>query len=447
MSYSNIATVQISLQSTGVTGDGFGIPLFASSHRYFPERVRSYGSLTEAAVDLPVDSPAYKAVSGYFSNSPRPSLVKIGRREAGLSLTVETGATSGSLTFSATDGVDSYTVAVDVSGQADEDAVATAIASAIEADSDVGPLVVASALNNVISIDVAGASDDFWVKDLSSNLTETYNTTETAAELLAALTSEDDDFYFFSCDDNSETFVLAAAADIEARTKTYFVSVDSADSYSIYTEGSSTDLAGKIADANYTRTKVFFHQGAGETFPETVFVGKNAAFDAGRATWSNLSVSLSASQNSSTGNKLSSTEKSNLEARNVSYVDPIGGLTIARNGRFASGENIDVIRGRDNMISDAVVAYTNLLVAQQGSKVPYNNTGILKLQETMRSVLNIYVARGFINDNFTLNFPQIDKVPTADREARVYNQGSFEAELTGAIESVKIQGVLTLDLG
>jgi hypothetical protein len=37
-----------------------------------------------------------------------------------------------------------------------------------------------------------------------------------------------------------------------------------------------------------------------------------------------------------------------------------------------------------------------------------------------------------------------DAVPTADLEARVYQSGRFEAELTGAIERITISGILTI---
>lgn len=446
MAYEQIATINVSLQSVGVTAQGFGTPLFASSHRYFPERVRVYTSLADAATDFPTDSPAYKAVAGYLSNTPSVSSVKIGRREADLDLTVAVGSTTGSLTVFASDGVDTYSVVVDVTAQLDEDAVATAIAAAIEADTDIAPLVAATAIANEVNLDAQAVGATFWVKTLSDNLTETYNTTETAADLLAAITLEDDDFYFFSADDHTETFVLAAAADIEARTKMYFFSTAQQTALTAYTEGSATDILGKIADFGYFRTNGMFHDLADSIFPETNFVGYNAPFDAGRATWNYLTVPVINSKDPSSGIKLSTTQKGYLGDRSASYIENYGGVNIIRGGNVASGEYIDVIRGRDNLTVDLETENTNFIISRQGSKVPYNDEGIAQLHQICRNVLSRYVTRGFINSNFKTTFLREDQVSTADKNARLYQGGTFEAELTGAIEVVKITGYLSTNL-
>tara|TARA_R110002126_G_scaffold34517_6_gene106821 strand:+ start:1649 stop:2992 length:1344 start_codon:yes stop_codon:yes gene_type:complete len=446
MAYQDIATINVSLQTSGVSAIGFGTPLFASAHRYFPERVRAYSTLTAAAVDLPTDSDAYKAVQAFLSNTPSPAIVKIGRREADLDLTVLSGSTTGELTFFANDGVDTFSLTVAITGQVDEDAVATAITAAIEGDADIGPLVVASASTNVVSVDVAASTYTFWIKDLSSNLTESYTTTETAPELMVSMIEEDNDFYFVTTNDHTEAFVLALAADTEAREKIYFFSVAEQAGLTSFNAGSATDILGKIKDFGYLRTKGFFHHLADSAFPECTYAGYNAPFPAGSVTWTNLKVAISPSQNPSNGLVLNATQKGYLEDRNAAYVEPKGGLNLIRNGRVAGGEHIDVIRGRDNLVVDLDTAYTNLLISQQGSKIPFNDEGISTLESVCRSTLNRYVTRNFVNDNFRVIFPPIADVPTADKAARVYQQGTFEAELSGAIEIIKISGVLTLTL-
>lgn len=189
-----------------------------------------------------------------------------------------------------------------------------------------------------------------------------------------------------------------------------------------------------------------FHHEADTQFPECLYVGYNAPFDAGSVTWTNIQVALSGSQDPSNGIVLTSTQKGYLEDRNAGYVDRIGGLSIFRNGLTAAGERIDAIRGRDNLQVDMDAAFTNFLISQQGGKVPYNDSGISQLEGICRNVLARYVVRGFINENYTTNFPRESQVPTADKQARIYQQGTFLAELSGAIELVKINGVLSLNL-
>lgn len=450
MSYRDLAIVNISLQATGITGEGFGTPLFASAHRYFPERVRAYTSLTAVGQDIPTSSNAYKAAESFFSNSPAPSLIKLGRREASLDLTVATGSTGASLVFSATDGTDTYSKTITITAQLDEDAVATGIAAAIEGDADIGPLVVATASTNTVSIDVAASSNDFWVQTLSSELSETYTTTETATDLLVALEQEDSDFYFFTAADHTETFVLAASDAIEARKKQYFVSVQEQTALGTYTEGSATDILGKLKDSGNTRTVAMFSHVADTEFPECTYVGYNAPFLAGSVTWSNLLLASPVAQDPSTGFALSATQKGNLIARDVSYVDPIGGQNVLRGGRTVSGTPIDFIRGRDSLENDLEVAYTNLLLNQRGGKLGYTNASINRLVNTLINVLSRYVVRNFIREGFEqfINFPLVEDVPVADIEAGIYQAGTFSAELVGAITEIgPINGTLALDLG
>lgn len=446
MAYQDIATVNISLQGAGVTIQGFGTPLFASSHRYFKERVRTYNDIDQVASDIPTEAPAYQAAEAFFSNTPSPASIKIGRREASLDITVASASTQASFTLFASDGVTNYNTVVNVTGQADANAVASAIDAAITADVDVSSLVVNTVSTNVVSIDVANPNYTFWIQDLSSNLSESYTTVETAADLIVNLSLEDDDYYFFTADDHSDEFVEAASEAIESRTKMYFFSTQDVTCLTPYIDGSSTDILGKIRSSSVFRTKGFFHQDADTDFPECLYVGYNAGFDAGSITWTNLQVALSGSKNPSLGILLSSTEKGYLEDRNAAYVDRIGGLSVIRNGQVAQGERIDSIRGRDNLEVDLDAAYTNFLISQQGSKVPYNDIGISQLEGICRNVLGQYVVRGFINANYVTDFPRESDVPVADKASRIYQQGKFSAELSGAIELVRITGVLSLDL-
>lgn len=445
MAYRDLSIVNISLQTTGVTSQGFGTPIFISSHRYFPERVRSYTSLNAAADDLPTDSPAYAAVREFFSNTPSVPLVKVGRREADLDLTVASGATSASLTFFASDGTDTYSLSVDVSGEVDQDAVATAIAAAIEGDADIGPLVDATATTNVVSVTPTSATDTFWVQSLSNELTESYTSSETAADVLTAVEDEDNEFYFVTAEDHTETFVLAMANEVEARLKLYFTSSQEQGALSSYTEGSATDVLGKIRDNAFARTKGFFHHQADSAFPECTYVGYNAPFLAGSVVWTNLTVNLPVSQDPATGKKLTATQKGNLEDRRAAFVDSVGGVNYIRQDETADGTPIDFIRGRDNYEIDLNTAFTNLLFNQKGGKL----TSVAPISNTFVNVTNRYVARGFIEEGYEqfMDFPDFTDTPVADQEAGIYRAASFKCDLVGAIKFIgPINGTLAIDL-
>lgn len=445
MTYNNIATVNVALQNASLTSRGFGTPLFISTHNYFPERVRTYSSLQEAAEDIPTESNVYKALQSGFSASPRPSFIKVGRRAGDLQLEVLEGSTSASITVSVLDGNSLYTIAASGTG-GEEDAVAASLVASIESNADIDSNTNITVVGNVISIEGVGDAK-VSIKSLSANIVDSYTATETASQVLSAIEAEDDDFYFITADDHTETFVLAMADVVEAKEKMYFFTTYEAGSLTAYVDGTATDILGKVRNSKYNRTKGGFHQDADKDFPELYYVGYNSPFDAGSVTWNNLVVSLAASSNPLTGLNLSTTERGNLEDRNAFYVENRGS-SILRNGQVASGEYIDVIRGRDNLSYDLVEAYTRLFVTQTGSKVPYNDQGIASLEAVALEVLTKYVNRLFINPNFRTNFPRLSEISQSDRSNRVYTQGSWQAELTGAIEGIRpLQGILSIELG
>lgn len=453
MTYRPLTNIDITLTDVSVTKQGFGTPLFASSHRYFPERVRSYTSLQAASEDLPTTSSAYKAVLGYFSLSPAPAIVKVGRREASLELSVATGATKASLTFSVNVGGVYFNLPISITGAADQDAVATAIADAIEGDSDISGEVVATASGDTVSIDVATATSEFWVSNLSDELSEVYTTSESASDLISALSDEDDDYYFFSADDHTESFQEEASAEIEARLKMYFTSTQNVNALTPYSAGEAVDAGGIAADSGRDRTKFFFHHNADTLFPECYHIAANASYDAGSVVWANIELPIAITQNPSTGRVLTTTEKGYLEDRNISYVEQVvstgvstSGSTL-RNNLVASGEWISNIRGRDSMQVDLDAEMLSLLLSQKGSKIPYTDEGIALIKASVRNVLDLYVLRNFIKDDYVLKFTKADDVLTTDKQQGVYNGASFEAELVQGILYIDLTGSLSLNLG
>jgi hypothetical protein len=74
-----IVDVTITQDTVGETQPGFGTPLILSHNATFPERVKYYGSTTEAAVDWPVTSPEYLGIKAALSQSPHVELVAVGR--------------------------------------------------------------------------------------------------------------------------------------------------------------------------------------------------------------------------------------------------------------------------------------------------------------------------------------------------------------------------------
>ncbi len=78
---SNVVNVDVIMSPTAATGRNFGSLLILGSSVVIPptERIRLYASIADIGNDFGVDSPEYAAALVYFSQSPHPTEVYIGR--------------------------------------------------------------------------------------------------------------------------------------------------------------------------------------------------------------------------------------------------------------------------------------------------------------------------------------------------------------------------------
>ncbi|HDP7078206.1 DUF3383 family protein [Escherichia coli] len=91
---SNVVNVDVIMSPTAATGRNFGALLILGSSDVIPttERIRLYSGVEDIGDDFGVDSPEYAAATIYFSQSPAPTQVYIGRwaKTAGEDGTTET---------------------------------------------------------------------------------------------------------------------------------------------------------------------------------------------------------------------------------------------------------------------------------------------------------------------------------------------------------------------
>lgn len=77
----DIIEINITRQTQGVSRAGFGVPLFLGTNAVFSERVRAYSSLSGVEEDFATTDDEYIAASKFFSQSPRPNIIKIGKQD------------------------------------------------------------------------------------------------------------------------------------------------------------------------------------------------------------------------------------------------------------------------------------------------------------------------------------------------------------------------------
>jgi len=71
--------INLTIQSSGLARQGFGIPLILSHTASFVQRIRYYSSLAAVIADFPVDGPEARAAAVIFAQQPHPRLIAIGR--------------------------------------------------------------------------------------------------------------------------------------------------------------------------------------------------------------------------------------------------------------------------------------------------------------------------------------------------------------------------------
>ncbi|QPQ09017.1 DUF3383 domain-containing protein [Klebsiella michiganensis] len=78
---SNVVNVDVIMSPVAATGRNFGALLILGTFTVIPvtERIRQYSAIEDIGDDFGVDSPEYEAATIFFSQSPKPTLVYIGR--------------------------------------------------------------------------------------------------------------------------------------------------------------------------------------------------------------------------------------------------------------------------------------------------------------------------------------------------------------------------------
>lgn len=461
MAYTPITQVAITISDVQVSTEGFGTPVFITTHRSSPQRVAQYTNAADVGDFYGLDSPAYVAAKAVFAQQPSVATFKVGRRSGELQILPIDVAENDIFAFTITNalGVEATLSYTALNGDADTD-VSAALVALVNGQADAAEDVVASPSGARIVLAGVDNNSYFTVKDFTVDSfqdEDVWHGTETAAEVFQETSENDGDFYFITTDDNSDAFVKAMAAIVETESKLYFVSDSNADNLSAITIP-DTSLFGELAALNYNNTVTLFHHDAGDSavaedhadadYPEVAYVGANAPYDAGSVSWSNLllkGAGGTASQDPATGKILTPTQKDRLNLRNSNYIDYDSGNTFVRYGQTVGNEWIDTIRGVHWQTKDLTVSLNGLLLGQKGGKVTYDNEGITRVRETIATSLQRGVNRNFLA-SFIINMPRNEDLTGAQRNSRILDGVTFEAVLKGAINDVVITGSVSSDI-
>lgn len=448
-----IVNVAISLGTQAITENSFSDMLILGEHALSPGRVMVITSADELLdMGLPATDPLYLAAVSAFSQIPAVNQVYIGRRQVDSSTATVGAAVKGAIYTVTLSWFDSDTNELQsvpfsftaLSGSTSTD-IATALASAINANTEVPVTAVGAGAVVTLTNDVAGTG--YGVK-VTQNLTlANAASTETITDSLAAVGNFPANWYGLVITSRDEDDVLAAAAWAEANKKLFGTASSST---AILNAASTTDIAAQLQQANYFRTFGFYHGAAATQYIEAAIMSYMFTYYPGQETWALKRLAGITYDNLTEGDSLAARNK------NFSTFEPFRNFSVTQQGKVSAGEWIDVIRLRDALEDQIKVSIAGAMIRADG-KVPYTDGGIQIILNALRAPLDLNVQRGGIappemdeNDrvipSYTVSAPRAASVPVNDKANRILRDVKFTARLAGAIHVVEVKGSLVYAL-
>jgi len=437
----DIVNVDIALNTTSVQRGTFGIPLIAAPLASFAERVRSYTEFDSTNPDnLPPS--VMTALSDVFAQTPRPSVVKVGRLSIASVVIAPVDAVANAV-YSLKVG----TVPVSVTAVASPttSTIATQLAAAITTALGAGGTATASAGNVTITYTGAVIPLTAFSKVQFGTITPSATANILTADL-GAINNADSFFYFLLLTERTKARVLEAAAWTETQDKIFFTASDEA---AILAQGTNTDILSQLKALNYFRTVAGYHAEAATEYVDAAWVGRGSTTQPGSETWALMQLS------SVTGDKFDKTTQTTIRGKGGNTFERYSDqFSLTNEGKTVSGEWIDVIRFRDWLKDYIGTSMVQLMINRD--KVPYTDGGIQLLATNLRASLRQGQTVGGIAPDetgpsneklpgFNITAPRSFEVSDAIKASRtVYLK--FNARIAGAIHIADINGALAYSL-
>lgn len=428
-----IIEVNISRETAAVARASFSVPMILNAHTAFPERAREYTSLSAVSSDFKSDSTTYKMASLAFGQDISPTKIVVGRIQVPNVNVVPNVLNSTLYSFTVGTLDNTYTITY----TSDATATDIEIVSGLEAAFAAAGVVGITFTNNTTQFSLAPtvAGDPWFFKDNSGNssIVEAVPS-ESIGDSITAVQEANDSWYALLNSNHGTSNILSIAATIEAKKKIYITSTQDAAVKGI----STTDVASQLKDLGYNRTALLYSDKADTEYPEAAWAGGQLPEQPGSNTWAYKTlVGVSVS-------KLSDTETSNLNNKNVSTFEEIGGIRATTGGLLSSGEYIDIIIAVDWLESRIRENVWFRLV--NSKKLPFTAAGAAVIEGELRRVLAEGIAVGALADSPapTVSVPNVLNLDPNLRAMRRLENVTFEARLAGAIHFAKISGTLVV---
>ena len=434
-------TVSLSIQagSVSVPRAGFGVGNILSYSATWTERVRSYNRLSSVATDFPATtSPEYLAAQAYFSQVPRPKKLKISRCALPpTQVYVITPVAANSTVYSAVVAGQGITT-TPISVTSDATATIAEICGLLETaiNGVTGLSAVATAVDGTTEVTVTGDAAGNWFSIAPKNpalltIEQTHVDPGVATDL-AAIQAEDAEWYGLLTNYNSNAMVLAADAWIQSNKKIYQFDVN--ESEACTTAAGNEDTGDDIKTLVRARTQASYHWNPAEMF-SAAWMGRLFALD----------VNADPAYKTLTGvtvQSLTDTQRANLLAKNMSFVETVATKNVPFDGKTGDGDYLNTQRGLDWLDDDMKKEVFENLIAPD--VFPFTDEGGRALASAIGASLQRGIRKGVLaaDPAPVVTVPLVADILAADKTARTFTGIEFSATKLGAVHKANIVGTV-----
>lgn len=485
LSVSDVVNVTWSLTPRAVGVRNFGALLVLGSSDVIDvsERMRVYSSITGVLADFSDNTEEYKAANLFFSQSPQPSVLYIGRwaktatagklyggLHAASAQTALLNAlkliTDGSIVIPV-DGTNRTLTGLDFSGASTLAGCATIIDTALTQgtvtwNATLGRFEVVSGTTGASSA-VGYASNAGSGTHIAATIKLTSGTAyipvagiaaESVTSVLNTMALKEGDWYGVMFADSAFTDQnhLDAAAWTEAANPSRIYGLTTA-ATGVIDPSSTSDIAYVLKELKYQRT--FVQYSTSSAYAVASLFGRAFTVD---FTANNTTITIKFKQEPGvTAELLTETQAATLDVKNVNYfVRYNNSVAIIQQGVMVNGYFFDEVHGADAFSGAAQTALWNRLYTSP-TKIPQTDQGIAVLTADVDAVCEQFVSNGMIAPGkwtgptigpiktgmtlprgYFVYAPPVASQSQADREARKAPTMQVLMKLAGAVHSANV---------
>jgi hypothetical protein len=485
LSVSNLVRVAVNLSPAAAQSQNLSTLLVLDDTTVIntTERFRVYSSIDAVAADFGTSGNHYNAALAYFSQSPAPAQIMLGRwvkaaskgalvcaplTTANALLSSWTGITTGSFSYQKDGGAATNATGLNFSSALNLNGVAAIIQTAMT-----GVTVTYNAGYNRFEFtsNTTGATSAISFLsptgsgvDISGKLGATSTSSgayvvagqvaETAADAVALFDANFGmQWYALNLPSGADADHLAVAAYIEAASNKHLYGVNTQAAGTLVSTDTA-NIAYQLAQLKYKKTLVQYSSSS--TFAACSLLGRAITTN---FNGNNTVITLMFKQEPGIAAESINQTQANALAANKcnAFVNYNNGTSIIQNGVVCSGDFIDVITGTDWLAVDIQTNVYNLLYTSS-TKIPQTDSGVHLIVTTIESrcsqaVTNGLLAPGvwssggfgllnqgdFLQKGFYVYANPLSSQSTSDRAARKAPPIQIAAKLAGAVHSVDIQ--------